>query len=338
MTHFVVTAVEGPLYDNKLTAHGTHFTQSSLYRQWQEDRGFTVERFVLKENEQPVLFFQTITAPLIFGKNQLYIPHGPVALINEISLEAIAEFKKSLQNIAKIRRAIFVRFDPKTPDLFDQMFGRAPRLAYHSTLTQPRYEWILDISATTEKLFDTLPKDTRYSIRTSERRGAEVKTVTENFSVYLEDFYRLLEATAARNNFRPHPRAYYQKVLAETEKAKGGFLVVSSFDGQPLTINLVTIFGATALHIFGGSSSEHRDKLPSYLAHWAGFKEAKRRGATKYSFGGISHGEDQKENWADITAFKKNFPGTVMDFGPLYDFPISRLWYYLYILGKLIRK
>ena len=57
MSRFTISAVEGPLYDNELAACGAHFTQSSLYRLWQEDRGVTVERFVLKENEQPVLFF-----------------------------------------------------------------------------------------------------------------------------------------------------------------------------------------------------------------------------------------------------------------------------------------
>ncbi len=339
MSRFTINAVEGPLYDDELESHGAHFTQSSLYRRWQENRGLTVERFVMKEHEAPILFFQTITAPLVAGRNQIYIPHGPVALTPNLSAEHIAEFKKNLLTIAKVRKAAFVRLDPPTTaDLFNQLFGQAPKLASHSVLAQPRYEWILDISPSIENIFDSFPKDTRYSIRTSEKRGTSTKIITENFLAHLDDFYRLMSDTAKRNHFKLHPKSYYEKVFIETEKARGGYLVVATFDDQPLVINLIVTFGTTALHIFGGSSSEHRDKLPSYLAHYEGIKEAKRRGSTKYSFGGVSYGQDQKESWVDLTSFKKNFPGVATDLGKLYDFPISRLWYYFYIIAKLFRK
>ncbi len=340
MNNFSVSAVEGPLYDNEIANLGAHFTQSSLYRSWQEKRNFEVERFVLKQNNEPLLFFQTITAPLAFGKNQIYIPHGPIALQENITPEIIRELKTSLKQIARVRRAIFVRFDPdqKISKMFNKYFTLSPKLAYHSTLTQPRYEWVMDISNDEKNLLEKLPKDTRYSIRTSQQRGAKVDIITENFANYLPDFCKLLDETGQRNGFRPHPSSYYELVLNQTEKSKEGFLVVVSFEEKPLVINLVTIFGSTALHVFGGSSSDHRNKLPSYLAHWAGFIEAKKRGATTYSFGGVSYGEDQKATWTDLTAFKKNFPGEARDFGHLYDLPISYLWYYLYILGKIFRQ
>ncbi|MEK7136099.1 MAG: peptidoglycan bridge formation glycyltransferase FemA/FemB family protein [Patescibacteria group bacterium] len=340
MSNFTINAVEGPLYDDELATHGAHFTQSSLYRLWQEDRGFTVERFVIKDNEKPILFFQAISAPLFLGKKQMYLPHGPVSLTANISPALVLAYKKFLLDIAKVRRAIFVRFDPslEITTNFHQHFSLAPQLAYHSTLTQPRYEWILDISGTEEKLFASLPKDTRYSIRTAERRGAETKIEVENFLSYLATFYELMTETADRNGFRLHPKSYYEKVFIESEKNRKGFLVIVSFAEQPLVINLITIFGTTALHVFGGSSSAQRDKLPSYLAHWTGFLASRSRGALNYSFGGVAHNEDKKESWIDLTAFKKNFPGVVTDFGPIYDLPISRLWYYLYILGKIFRQ
>lgn len=52
---FTINAIEGPLYDAELAGHHAHFAQSSLYRDWQKERGLTVERFVIKEHEAPVL-------------------------------------------------------------------------------------------------------------------------------------------------------------------------------------------------------------------------------------------------------------------------------------------
>ncbi|OHA58915.1 MAG: hypothetical protein A2571_00860 [Candidatus Vogelbacteria bacterium RIFOXYD1_FULL_44_32] len=337
---FTINAIEGPLYDTELSSHNAHFAQSSLYRDWQENRGLTVERFVIKENGAPALFFQIITAPLIGNKNQLHIPHGPILLTSTPSEDLIREFKKQLIRIAQVRQAVFVRFnqDLKYQNLFTKHFSFTPPAIKHSVLTQPRFEWVMDISQDINNIFDSLPKDTRYSIRTAEKRGAETQIITENFLDHLDNFYKLLNETAKRNHFQLHPKSYYEKVLIETEKSHAGFLVVTSFDNEPLVINLLIIFGNTALHIFGGSSAQHKDKLPSYLAHWAGINEAKKRLATKYSFGGISTPNDKKESWADLTNFKKNFPGTEVDFGPSYDLPIKRLWYYLYIFRKLIRR
>ncbi|MDQ5957834.1 MAG: hypothetical protein QG665_161 [Patescibacteria group bacterium] len=336
---FTINAIEGPLYDAELAGHHAHFAQSSLYRDWQKERGLTVERFVIKEHEAPVLFFQIITAPLVGNKNQLHIPHGPVFLTNAPSANLIREFKKQLISIAKVRQAVFVRFNPdlKYQNLFTKHFYFTPSAIKHSVLTQPRFEWVMDIGQDIANIFDSLPKDTRYSIRTAEKRGAETKIITENFLDHLDNFYQLLDETAKRNHFHLHPKSYYEKILSETEKSHTGFLVVTSFNNEPLVINLVVVFGGTALHVFGGSSSDYRDKLPSYLAHWTGINEAKKRFATKYSFGGVSTANDKKESWADLTNFKKNFPGTEADFGPSYDLPIRRLWYYLYIFRKLIR-
>ncbi|OHA60100.1 MAG: hypothetical protein A2589_00250 [Candidatus Vogelbacteria bacterium RIFOXYD1_FULL_46_19] len=329
-------------WPNKAEAEA-HFTQSELFGQWQIERGFKVRRLVLKDNDRPILWWQALTAPLIRRHTQIYIPHGPIVLDpSDLNPTVIKLFKEELFKLAREDKAVFVRLDPQIKDwtksaLNKNGFKTAPAFAAHSTLTQPRYEWIMDLIGSETDWFNRMSKDTRYSIRTAQKRGTVTEIINENLTSELNNFYQLVLETSKRNNFRLHPKSYYEKVLSETSRNQSGFIVKASFNGIPLVMNLITTGSPTALHVFGGSTTVHRDQLASYLAHWAGFIEAKRQGATTYSFGGISFGEDQNPSWVDLTAFKQKFPGHIKDYGPLYDLPISRLWYYAYVTAKKFR-
>ena len=334
---YLLKEITDSSYDDVIEQVGAYFTQSSLYKNFQAGRNLTVKTFVITESDIDLAYFQIIIAPLLKNYRQIYLPHGPVLLTDQWSENLLQFLKQELTNIAKSHRAVFVRLDSPA-DIFSSFFIPAPSLAYHTALAQPRFEWVMDISNADNFKLDTLPKEVRYSIRTAEKRGVTTKVISHNLSDYLDDFYTLMTETADRNGFYLHPKNYYQSIFTELDKTGKGFLVIASFGDEILVVNLLVTFGQTALHLFGGSATAHKDKLASYLAHFAGFKEAHQRGLKYYSFGGIAYGDNPELTWKDLTAFKQKFPGQVHDFGPIYDIIISPVWYYIYNFYKYLRQ
>ena len=73
--------------------------------------------------------------------------------------------------------------------------------------------------------------------------------------------------------------------------------------------------------------------MAPYLLHWEALKEAKKRGCQFYDFWGIDH-----KRWPGLTRFKNSFGGEIISYPGSFDFVISSKWYFLYQLGKLIKK
>lgn len=338
MKDFTFTTLASSMYDDRINTIGGHLTQSFLYNLWQKERpGVEVERLILQKQNEPQIFLQILIAPLAGGKKQAFIPHGPIALTKNINRETIDALVINLKQYSQKNNIAFVRFDPQffTPETLKNIKEKTrptPKKGYYSVLSQPRYEWLVDISKSETELLNSLNKNTRYSIRTAIKRGTTTKIVSNNLNQYFPEFYRLMEETANRAGFKLHPKKYYQHIFTTLNNQNQSFLVVSEFKQEILAINLIVIYGGTALFVFGASSSSYREQFSTYLSHWAGFLESARLGAKHYSFGGVSHETDL--SWQNVSHFKKQFTGLIKDFGPTFDLVISPFWYYLYIIKK----
>ncbi len=338
MKDFTFTTLDSSMYDETINAIGGHLTQSFLYNLWQKERpGVKVERLILQKQTKPQIFLQILTTPLAGGKKQAFIPHGPIVLTKNTNQESVEALVFYLKQYSQKNNIAFIRFNPQffTPEALRNIKRKThptPKKGYYSVLSQPRYEWVVDISKPETELLNSLNKNTRYSIRTATKRGTTTKIISNNLSQYFPEFYRLMEETANRANFKLHPKKYYQHIFNSLNNQKNGFLVVSEFKQEILAINLIVVYGGTALFVFGASSSSYREQFSTYLAHWIGFLESARLGAKYYSFGGVSHGTDL--SWQNVSHFKKQFTGLIKDFGPTFDLVISPFWYYLYIIKK----
>lgn len=340
MKDFTLTILESSIYDDKINNIGGHLTQSFLYNIWQKERpGVEVVRLLLQKENEPQIFLQILVASLTRHKKQAFIPHGPIALTKNINSKTTDALFFHFKQWGQKNNIAFFRFDPQlfTPEAIKSIKKNTrptPQKGYYSVLSQPRYEWLTDISKPEEEILNSLSKNTRYSIRTALKRGTTTKIITNNLNQYFPDFYRLMEETAERANFKLHPKKYYQHIFNSLNDTGQGFLIVSEFEQEILAINLIVIYGGTALFVFGASSSNKREQFATYLAHWAGFLTSANLGAKYYSFGGVSHEADL--SWQNVSHFKKQFTGSTKDFGPTFDLVISPFWYYLYIIKKKI--
>lgn len=330
-------------YNPLLLSKDAPITQAWFFGKWQEMMGRKVKRFKIVKNDEIVGFFQIIKYPLIFSKNFLYIPHGPILRKGYEGqagfLDFLKEFYEKLLEIAKEENAVFTRFDlyfynsnDGSIENLDKYFKKVPSYAYRSSYFQPKFEWILDLNNTEEELLNKMHPKNRYSIKLAEKRGVKIKIIGENFERYFEDFYKLLNETARRNNFNLHPKSYYQNIL-KTLDSNNAFLAVTEYDGKILLINLILLYGKTAYFLFGGSSGEHKNLMFSHLAQWEAIKEAKERGFKIYNFGGID-GNGNYKTYGGISTFKKRFGGESLEYSDSYDLVLKPFWYWLYNLRK----
>jgi len=314
-------------YNPLLVSKNAPLTQTWFYGEWQEMMGRKVRRFEVKKDSEIIGFFQTIKYPLLFGQNFLYIPHGPVATLNN---EFLQEFHRKSIEIGKEEKAVFVRFDPfpKTEESLLKYFRKTPTSHCYSSFFQPKFEWILNLEKSEEKILSEMHPKTRYNINLATKRGIKTEIINETFSGYFNNFYKLLEETAKRDNFKLHPKIYYENIFG-TLDSNNAFLATAKYNSKVLAINLVLLFGGTAHFLFGGSSDEYKNLMFSYLVQWEAIKETRRKGCKIYNFGAIS-----SEKLKGISRFKKGFGGKLLEYSDSYDIVIKPFWYFLYNLRK----
>jgi len=315
------------------------FTQAGFYGDWQKSLGRKVRRFLVLSDKEAVAYFQLVKYPLLLSKNYLYIPYGPV--VKDFSKDFLAEFKKELKKIAKEENAVFVRLDftPKVEDkIIKSLFTKAPLFTYHSAYFQPRLEWFLKINKTDETLLTEMHKNGRYSVKFAEKKDIKVEIVTKDFEKYFEIFYSLMVGTAERNGFSLHSKKYYENIFKSLSKIENSFLSVARLEDKILVVDLVIVFGKVAHYVFSGSSSEERNRMPTYLAIWEAIREARKCGCEYYNFGGISSDDKTYKGWDGLTSFKKKFGGEEVRHSDFYDLILNPLWYYLYNFRKFVKK
>jgi len=321
------------------------FTQADFYADWQRGLGREVKKYIInninettKESEI-VAYFQMIKYPLLLGKSYFYIPYGPVFKNSNTKEDLLVFIKQEIKKISMAENAVFTRLD-FTPvianEILNKVFTKSPLYTYHSSFFQPRTEWFLNLEKSETELLADMHKNHRYSIRVAEKEKVNVEIVTENFKKYFETFYELMAGTAERNNFKLHPKNYYQNIFQNLSKINA-HLAIAKYNEKILVIDLVIIYGGVANYVFSGSGNEERDKMPTYLALWKSILQAKALGCKYYNFGGISAENRPEKSWEGLTAFKKKWGGQEISHSDFFDLVANPFLYHLYNLRKLLK-
>ena len=143
-----------------------------------------------------------------------------------------------------------------------------------------------------------------------------------------------MSETSQRNGFGLHSKEYYKGVFDNLSNDNNSYLVIAKHEEKILIIDVIIVFGKTANYVFGASSNEFRDTLPSYKAQWEAILHAKKIGCTIYNFGGVSI-NSQSKKWEGLSAFKKRWGGEILEHSPFYDIITQPFWYFLYKIKKL---
>lgn len=294
------------------------------------------------------------------GRRSIQLSGGAVGFVHELPMvgkylyfprwpdgEGLLETPNIVNEItclAHEKKFGWVRIEPVTQTLlapWKACFGAKLIRAPHDM--QPKENFIIDITHSEEELFAAMKSKTRYNIRLAEKKGVRVFSSREK--KYQEAFFSLIESTAKRQRILPHPRKYYENffVIFPEERCE---LWIAEYEGMILAANLILYTEYTAIYLHGGTSDIARDVMAPVLLQWAQICEAKKRGCTKYDFGGVATEQSIIKNkksklagWEGITRFKLGFsPATQTTCYPgSYDIIFDAKKYWLYDRLRLLQ-
>lgn len=316
--------------------------QTAVWARLKSRFGWTSKRVTVKEEGQIVAGAQMLFKSYAWGTVKIaYLPHGP--LVDWNNKELVELLFNQLDTAAWQERAAILKMEPLLwSDQFEPAAWSAIS-AEHGNLTptdsiQPPRTVRIDISKSEEEILAAMKQKTRYNIRLSAKKGVTVRRGTKHD---LNAFYQIMFMTSKRNEFGVHDREYYDTAFAQfSEFAKGSVaLFMAEHEGKPLAGVMAFAYGNQGSYLYGASTNEGRELMPTYGVQWEAMKWAKAQGCTYYDMWGVpdydqEHLEEnfQQKNeglWG-VYRFKRGWGGDlVRTVGPA-DRVYNKLTYKLY--------
>jgi lipid II:glycine glycyltransferase (peptidoglycan interpeptide bridge formation enzyme) len=300
-----------------------HLLQTSAWGQLKDAFGWTAHRFVAG-NAGTLLLLRRL-AP---GLHISYVPMGPVG-------DWLPDLLPSLLSFARSQRCLALKLEPDAPDgspLADQLRALGFVSSLHAV--QPRRSLVVDLAPDEDAILTRMHQKTRYNIRLAERKQVRVRPWDD-----LPAFGEMMQTTAARDQFGVHTPGYYARAYELFHARDECELLLAEFNGQPLAALMVFARGPRGWYLYGASTGEERNRMPTYLLQWEAMRWARRRGCRTYDLWGVPDAdreslEAQFESRGDglwgVYRFKRGFGGELVRSIGAWDYPLQPLAYRLY--------
>lgn len=282
--------------------------------------GWQAERVWLRHEGRLVAGAQVLFRSAALGLLRIaYIPHGP--LVDWQDDEQVAVLLNQIDFAAYDHRAGLLKMEPlvwqsnMSPEKWQALCQQHECLVDTDSIQPPRTT-VVDLRPSEEEILNRMKQKTRYNIRLAERKEVRVR---QGAADDLDIFSALMQATGNRNEFGVHQPAYYRTAFEVFSPDQVG-LFIAEYDGRPLAAIMVFALGARAAYLFGASSDEERQRMPTYAVQWAAMRWAKARGCSEYDLWGVpDYPEGElEEQFAErddglwgVYRFKRGFGGEV---------------------------
>lgn len=243
-------------------------------------------------------------------------------------------------SVCKQNHAVFLKWEP---DIWNDSplhggEGLGVRASPHNI--QPPRTVIVDIKGSEEEMLARMKQKTRYNIRLAEKKGVTVRAWDD-----IESFHRMMLITGGRDNFGVHTLDYYRRAYELFHPKQVGELLVAEYDGKPLAALFVARNGNRAYYLYGASTDEERNRMPTYLLQWEAMRWAKARGCKEYDLWGVpdedeatleANFETRHDGLWGVYRFKRGFGGELRRAVQAMDKVYNPLlyWVYLRLIGN----
>ncbi len=281
-----------------------HLLQTRAWGELKSAFGWRAVYLAQEKTGALVLFRQ-----LFFGKSLAYIPRGPLG-----EHQHWPALWPAVDAVCRGQGAVFLKVEP---DLWEPVLGSAlaPPTGFlpsaHSI--QPPRTIVVDLSGDEQAWLQRMKQKTRYNIRLAQKRGLQVHPSQD-----LETYARLAQVTAQRDGFGVHSLAYYQRAYDLFHPQGQCELLQAEYQGEPLAALMVFARGRRAWYLYGASSDQQREKMPTYLLQWEAMRWARQQGCLEYDLWGVPDEDeptleaafDQRRDglWG-VYRFKRGFGG-----------------------------
>jgi len=275
---------------------------------------------------------QILFRKLPFGFTMGYIPKANVDRSLWVNIESVC----------KHNHAIFLKLEP---DLWDdrpseisapsEIEGGDLNLVPSPHNIQPPRTIIVDIHDSEDEILARMKQKTRYNIRLAEKKGVTIRAWDE-----IESFHNMMILTGRRDGFGVHSLEYYKWAYDLLHRNEMCEILVAEYGGSPLAALFVARNGARAYYLYGASTDEERNRMPTYLLQWEAMKWAKERGCEEYDLWGVPDEDEatleanfQSRNdglWG-VYRFKRGFGGQVKRSAQALDRVYNPVLYWMYL-------
>lgn len=294
----------------------SHFLQSPEWAKVKSD--WKHEMIVIKEDNKIKGTMSLLLRKMpIFNRYIMYAPRGFVC--DEHDEETLKKLTEKAKEIAKKYKAFIFRLDPdisKEDEEFKKImlnlgYKQKENIQSVNQVIQPKYVFRLNLTGKTEEeLLSSFNQKTRYNIRLAIKKGVTVRTGTIDD---LEIFYKIMKETGSRDEFFIRPIEYFKKIYEELG-SKHVKLIIAEHEGNPIAVVMPILYGNKVWYLYGGSSNEHRNLMPTYLLQFEMMKWGLENKCDIYDFRGVSGFKNENDPQYGVYRFKKGFNGDFVEF------------------------
>lgn len=318
--------------------HGS-ILQTTNWARLKSNFGWQSNRVWLKQDGRLVAGAQVLVRSAALGLMKVaYVPHGP--LVDWSDEEQVNVAINQIDFAAYKLGAGMLKMEPQLwqsdmpPEQWEALCKREECLPNTDTIQPPR-TILVDLRPSEEEILAAMKSKTRYNIRLSEKKGVIVRQGTaEDIPI----FNRLMLTTGHRNEFGVHEPLYY-KTAYDLFGGKEATMFIAEYEGTPLAAIMVFVLGKQAAYLYGASSNQERQRMPTYAVQWAAIRWAKEQGCTIYDLWGVpdepeetleAQFTERDDGLWGVYRFKRGFGGEVMRTVGTADRVYNKLVYRLY--------
>jgi peptidoglycan pentaglycine glycine transferase (the first glycine) len=316
-----------------------HLLQTGEWGELKSGFGWKPVRIVNGEAGVQILFRK-----LPLGFTIGYIPKAVVSGRYSIISE---QFLKEIDHVCRMHRAAFYKLEP---DLWNDQkpdtHVLSEREGWHLTLSpsaglrtsphniQPPRTISIDIAGSEEAILAHMKQKTRYNIRLAEKKGVTVRDWDD-----LAAFHKMMLVTGGRDGFGVHSLEYYQRAYERMHPKGMCEVLVAEYEGTPLAALFIACHGNRAYYLYGASTDEERNRMPTYLLQWETMKWAKAHGCEEYDLWGVpdedeatleANFERRHDGLWGVYRFKRGFGGQLKRAAQAMDRVYNPILYWAY--------
>jgi lipid II:glycine glycyltransferase (peptidoglycan interpeptide bridge formation enzyme) len=273
-----------------------------------------------------------------------YVPRGPVLDYDDpMAAERLRALLAGLRDAAHADRAIAVRLEPRveagSPGA--ALFDASDLRRVEATLQTPDTR-LVSLLPDDEALLATFDKDTRYSIRRSEREGVTTRVIDDPAdAAALVSLHSLVTETLQRAQYKLPKLERYQMIWRGLGGAGRARIIQASHEDKLESAALLVVEGDRSFYLYAGSIREatgETKRFPAYAVQWQMMRTAREMGARTHDLWGVapeSAGPDHP--WFGYSLFKKGFGGRFVSWAGSWDLAIDPLVYRLRDMASSFR-
>jgi peptidoglycan pentaglycine glycine transferase (the first glycine) len=318
-----------------------HLLQAWAWGQFKAHFGWQPLRIAAVEGGCILAAAQVMLRPLPASRlTTAYVPKGP--LMDHSMPTTSAALLSAIHDVCRRKRAISLKVEPEWEDgTEERIWLEAQGFIPSEQTVQPRRTVVIDLTLDEEAILAQMKSKTRYNIRLARRKGVCVRPGTADD---LSTFYELLKATGRRAQFGIHTQAYYTQVWRLFAAQESVALLLAQYGGKPLAALMVFAWGNKAWYMYGASSDEERQRMPTHLLQWEAMRWARERGCETYDLWGIPDVDESEigphiasaeergvlsTGMGGLYRFKRGFGGREVRYVGAYDYVYNQPLYHL---------